>query len=228
MKNLLYLLAFALPMAFLSCDDDNVDLDPNLLLTGGQEVNQGSDVTITAQASDADNIRTIDLNIPGLFNGSQSFDQSAVAFSQTISIPADQEPGEYEMTFTVTDGAGRTSSATRTLIVNEFVPFSCGDGPVVVTVMVPDNTPADARIYIAGNFQGWDPGATELARDPENPNRFCISVDWTGGEMFKFTRGDWSFVEVDSDCVDISDRAYTADDGAEPEFVVEDWIDICE
>lgn len=228
MKNLMYLLAFVLPIAFISCDDDTVDLDPTLLIGGDQEVNQGSDITISAQASDADMIRTVDLNISGgIFSGSQSFDRQAVAFKQTVSIAADQAPGEYDMTITVTDGAGNTTSATRKLTVNEFTPFSCGDGPVVVTVIVPDDTPDDAQVFIAGNFQGWDPGATEMARNPAEPNKFCISVDWTGTEMFKFTRGSWDEVEKDAACEEIGDRAYSSDDGAEPEYTVEAWADIC-
>ena len=232
MKNFFYLLAFVLPVAFVSCDDDTVELDPNLLISAGDfEVNQGSSLFVTAQASDADNIQSISADIAGIGNKTQTFDRDAVAYSESFDIAADQAPGDYAMTLTVTDGAGNTTTVTRNVKVNEFVPFSCGDdGNVTVSVIVPDYTPEDGKaITIAGNFQGWDPAATPLNQDPDNPQRWCISLDWSAPPIeFKFAREDWPFVEKDANGDEIDNRIYVADDGTEVEYTVECWADICQ
>ena len=63
-------------------------------------------------------------------------------------------------------------------------------------VSVPSNTPVDATLYVAGNFQGWDPGNPAYQLTPDNDDTWSITFTPTPGALeFKFTRGDWSSVE---------------------------------
>ncbi len=61
---------------------------------------------------------------------------------------------------------------------------------------IPANTPKDARIYIAGNFNNWETNNEHyrLQRQFDGTYRVSITTDLSKLE-FKFTRGDWSSVE---------------------------------
>ena len=62
---------------------------------------------------------------------------------------------------------------------------------------VPANTPSDATIFVAGNFNGWSEGAPAYAltqQEAEAP--YTITIEPAAGELeFKFTRGSWQTVE---------------------------------
>ena len=62
---------------------------------------------------------------------------------------------------------------------------------VTFTVTVPPNTPADDTVYIAGDFQGWDPGGTPMER--VDAATWSITLPFTEGEppQYKYTRGTW-------------------------------------
>ena len=62
---------------------------------------------------------------------------------------------------------------------------------------VPANTPSDATIFVAGNFNGWsegDPAYALTQQEAEAP--YTITIEPAAGELeFKFTRGSWQTVE---------------------------------
>ena len=60
---------------------------------------------------------------------------------------------------------------------------------VTFTVTVPPNTPADDTVYIAGDFQGWDPGGTPM--DRVDAATWSITLPFTEGEppQYKYTAG---------------------------------------
>ena len=58
------------------------------------------------------------------------------------------------------------------------------------------NTPTDASIYLAGNFNGWNPGDVTYVLDDNNDGTFQIEITPNPGLLeFKFTRGSWATVE---------------------------------
>src|SRR6188474_1039017 len=61
---------------------------------------------------------------------------------------------------------------------------------------VPANTPPDSTIYIAGNFNDWDPGNEEYALTNHQNGTYSITFFPNPGSLeFKFTRGSWATVE---------------------------------
>jgi hypothetical protein len=97
-------------------------------------------------------------------------------------------------------------------------------------VTVPADTPADAQLYIAGDFQGWAPGDTPMTQ--VDATTWSIDLPFESGTalQYKYTRGSWEAVEKDEACGEIPNRTLTVDGSAGPEQVIEDtvatWRDI--
>ena len=66
-------------------------------------------------------------------------------------------------------------------------------------IRVPHSTPAGDSVYMAGNFNGWNPHDTAY-RLRRLPNGLCaISLDKRQGQLrFKLTRGSWDREELDA------------------------------
>lgn len=61
---------------------------------------------------------------------------------------------------------------------------------------IPANTPASANIYIAGTFNGWNPGDVNMILTVQpNGHRTITLHPAIGPVRFKFTRGSWATVE---------------------------------
>jgi glycosidase/fibronectin type 3 domain-containing protein len=100
---------------------------------------------------------------------------------------------------------------------------------VTFTVTIPEYTPAGDTIYIAGDFQGWNPGATPMTR--VDATTWTISLPFTEGDkpQYKYTRGSWEAVEKDSGCGEIPNRTITVTYGDGTQAVadaVAKWRDI--
>ena len=78
-------------------------------------------------------------------------------------------------------------------------------------VAVPAATPTDSGVYIAGNFNGWNPGNVAYRLTADGAGRYAITLpaDVRGPIEFKFTRGSWEKVEVDSAGRGIENRRFT-------------------
>jgi hypothetical protein len=91
---------------------------------------------------------------------------------------------------------------------------------------VPENTPPGDDIYIAGNFNGWDPGSGQwkLQKNPESA--YFIEIPRSGGTLeFKFTRGSWGTVESKNGR-DIDNRTYLYRNVTQLNLQVDGWLDI--
>ncbi|MGV8915295.1 MAG: alpha/beta hydrolase-fold protein [Kaistella sp.] len=73
---------------------------------------------------------------------------------------------------------------------------------------IPTNTPAGATLYVAGNFNAWDPGSTPLVADGQGNYTYTIP-EGTGTLEYKFTRGSWTSVEGDAGGNEIGNRTAT-------------------
>lgn len=61
---------------------------------------------------------------------------------------------------------------------------------------LPSNTPSEAPVYVAGNFNGWNPGDPAYKMELDSAFRYTIQFSANPGTLqFKFTRGSWATVE---------------------------------
>src|SRR2546421_5732235 len=102
-----------------------------------------------------------------------------------------------------------------------------GVAQVTFDVTLPANTPEADTIYVAGNFQNWDPSATPLTRDSATHAHGTITTTEGNALEFKFTRGDWTRVEKALDCSEIANRTATATNNSTIVATVANWADIC-
>ncbi len=72
---------------------------------------------------------------------------------------------------------------------------------------LPANTPATDSIYIAGNFNTWNPGNADfIVKKQADGTRQIIINPPVGNVEFKFTRGNWATVEGNVQGGEISNR----------------------
>lgn len=95
-------------------------------------------------------------------------------------------------------------------------------------VEVPANTPAGDAIYVAGNFQGWNPGDENYKLTHHADGSWQITLSLSPGELkFKFTRGSWQSVEGNANGGFLPDRTYVYQGGSELlELVILSWEDL--
>lgn len=66
----------------------------------------------------------------------------------------------------------------------------------IVVTALPANTPPGSTIYIAGNFNNWNPGSPAHILTPNVQGYHSITLNVSPGQLqFKFTRGSWATVE---------------------------------
>lgn len=142
----------------------------------------------------------------------------------TVSLPVGTATG---ITAAFNNGSGtwdnnngnnyRFSTGTWTLVngsVNQGEPQS---DSLTFTVNVPSDTTESDTVYIAGDFNGWNPAdpAYQLTRQADGT--YTIKLDLAAGTTisYKFTRGSWASVEANSNGSDIGNRTKTTAGGGE-------------
>lgn len=101
---------------------------------------------------------------------------------------------------------------------------------VRITVRVPDGTPGDAAVYIAGNHERmgpWNPGLMRMEK--AGPGHYQVTLDLARGFtlQYKYTRGGWDTVEKDDEGREVANREVVVD-GDSPiliEDTVASWAD---
>jgi hypothetical protein len=95
---------------------------------------------------------------------------------------------------------------------------------VTFTVTLPADTPATSTIFIAGDFQSWNPSGTPMAK--VNATTWSITLPFTEGNtpQYKYTRGSWEAVEKDAGCAELANRTITAAFGTDGTQVVSDTV----
>ena len=96
---------------------------------------------------------------------------------------------------------------------------------VTFTVTVPKGTPATATVYIAGDFQGWNPASTPMTKVDDLT--WTITLPFVDGAapQYKYTRGSWEAVEKDAGCGELPNRTLSAAFGASGEQAVSDGVE---
>ncbi len=99
--------------------------------------------------------------------------------------------------------------------------------PVTFHVTVPESTPKDDVVYLAGNAQelgNWKADGVALKKSEKGPH--VVTLDLPAGAKleFKLTRGTWQTVEKDADGNEVANRTYTVPaKEAHVTLVVERW-----
>jgi len=93
---------------------------------------------------------------------------------------------------------------------------------------IPSNTPANATIYIAGNFNSWNAGNADYIMQPDGLGaRQIVIPEGTGTLLFKFTRGSWATVEGNASGGFLPDRSLTFTGMPQTiNLTVQSWEDI--
>jgi hypothetical protein len=102
------------------------------------------------------------------------------------------------------------------------------EGPPVKVVVesVPGNTPENAELYIAGNFNNWNPGDMDYMMRKNTEGQYVVDVPRREYTLeFKITRGNWRTVECQPDGEDIENRVYDYKEVEEIRIDVEGWKD---
>lgn len=99
---------------------------------------------------------------------------------------------------------------------------------LTLIVAVPGNTPAGDTVYVAGSFQGWNPGspAHALARQPDGRWQITLNLPDNQRIEFKFTRGSWPRVEKGPSGEEIPNRVHTAVGTQTLNLAVASWADL--
>ena len=134
-----------------------------------------------------------------------------------------------------TDGQ---SIPVQTITDGQITVGGVGGVEVTFRVTVPENTPPGDVVYIAGDFNDWDPGPSsegatgqgyDVAMTSIGNNQWETSLGFTSGEaiLYKYTRGSWATVEKGEAGEEIEDRSLTV---PATDFTQEDevanWADI--
>jgi metallo-beta-lactamase class B len=87
---------------------------------------------------------------------------------------------------------------------------STAQAQLTIHLTVPAATPDTASVYVAGGFNGWNPGnpAYRLQRT-EGGYAITLPESIRGPVEFKFTRGSWEAVETDGAGGSVSNRTFT-------------------
>lgn len=91
---------------------------------------------------------------------------------------------------------------------------------------LPAYTPPQDLIYIAGNFNGWDPGDAVYVLSKNEDQKWLITLDSaTEGTViqFKFTRGSWETVEKGAQGQELGNRLFTFGNGDTVHVIIYNW-----
>ena len=102
------------------------------------------------------------------------------------------------------------------------------DAMVTFEVLVPDDTPSDAKVYISGNIPSlgpWDPGKVELGNIGEHKYAITLLLSPGTDLRYKFTRGSWETVEKGRRFEEIADRSLLVAGDETVVIRVENWRD---
>lgn len=93
---------------------------------------------------------------------------------------------------------------------------------------IPDYTPPGDVLYIAGDFNGWNPGDVNHMLSKNNDGLWESTIDGFPDGItiqFKFTRGDWGTVEKGTSGEEIDNRTYTFGNDSTVHLIIYNWAD---
>jgi predicted alpha/beta superfamily hydrolase len=97
----------------------------------------------------------------------------------------------------------------------------------IIVNKVPSNHMFEDTVYVAGNFNGWNPEDENYRLTLNEDHSYSIIIEGTGLAEFKFTRGGWAKVEKGSNCAEISNRSFTFGSDTLYTAIIINWADKC-
>ncbi len=106
--------------------------------------------------------------------------------------------------------------------------YSSSSQVTVNIIKVPEKTPPDAKIYMAGNFNGWNPKDENFVLKRNKDGNFSADFKNLKGTIeFKFTRGGGETVEKAKNCNEVANRKLTLKPNDTLKLSIENWADNC-
>ncbi|NJK59974.1 MAG: hypothetical protein HC918_06625 [Oscillatoriales cyanobacterium SM2_1_8] len=101
------------------------------------------------------------------------------------------------------------------------------DHPITFVVSVPENTPADAELFLAGAFSNQAPndGAYAFSRQPDGTYTLTVPFRQDTPLEYRITRGSWANAERIDPADRFAQRTYTVTEPATVELNIEGWWD---
>lgn len=107
----------------------------------------------------------------------------------------------------LTNTTSKVSKLLLLMLVVLAIVFSACNQVTVRVESIPENTPPNANIYIAGNFNNWHAGDRNFLLQKDSSGHFFIDLPKGSGLLqYKFNRGDWNTIETDDCGADIPER----------------------
>ena len=109
-----------------------------------------------------------------------------------------------------------------------FISYNILSGQLTIIVnAIPPSTPPNTDIYIAGNFNNWNPGNASYVLTNNLDGTYVITFSPPAGSLeYKFTRGSWETVEGNVAGDNIPNRTYNYTGGADTiEVIIAGWVE---
>src|SRR5690349_5746050 len=91
---------------------------------------------------------------------------------------------------------------------------------------VPEHHPPNSAIYIAGNFNGWNPQDEKYKFKQDSNGHYSITLSLNPGLLeFKVTRGGWDKVECKKGGGSVSNHTMNIESAATYLVEIEEWQD---
>lgn len=91
---------------------------------------------------------------------------------------------------------------------------------------LPAYHPSGANIYLAGSFNGWQPGAADYMFQRDTSGKYFIDLKLADGVYeYKITRGSWDKSECKKNGSPTANRSLTVSSDEVLELSVEEWAD---
>jgi len=98
---------------------------------------------------------------------------------------------------------------------------------VLVIDSLPAYTPKGQKIFVAGSFNGWNPGSVNYVMNRNLKGQYYISIPKHDNEIgFKFTLGSWDNEELDRNKSTIPNRVYRFGYADTLRLKVENWEEL--
>jgi hypothetical protein len=92
---------------------------------------------------------------------------------------------------------------------------------------IPANTPRGQNLFVAGNFNNWDPGDAAYQMMLQPDSSYILKLPPGYGEVeYKITRGDWTTVETDICGYSISNRSLLLGEEDTATISIASWNDL--
>lgn len=109
-----------------------------------------------------------------------------------------------------------------------FITIDMFSQTIFILESLPENTPEQDFIYLAGSLNDWNPGDQNLRfhKNVDGLWELELAAQPEGNSIaFKFTRGSWETVEKDAAGQEMANRQFTFGNGETVFFSIAQWAD---